>query len=287
MTRYAVITPVRDEEQHIEKTIRSVCTQAVLPAEWVIVDDGSTDRTGFIIDEYARQLPWIKTIHRSNRGFRKAGGGVVDAFNEGYKSIRSNDWEFIVKLDGDLSFSPDYFERCFEHFEKQPDLGIGGGEIYHNLDGKLIVDANPRFHVRGATKIYRKACWKALGGLMAAPGWDTIDEVKANMMGWKTRSFKDLKLVHHRLTGTAEGLLHDRVKQGLACYTCGYHPIFAIARCVYRLATRPYVIGSIAMFFGFLRGYFAREPRVDDERLIYYLRGQQIRRLLGLKTVWR
>jgi len=126
MTRYVIITPVRDEEEHVQATIASVSGQSVRPVEWMIVDDGSTDRTGVIIERYAAQFPWLHVIHRPNRGFRKSGGGVVDAFNEGYRSLRCNDWEFIVKLDGDLSFSPDYFQRCFGHFDNEPDLGIGG-----------------------------------------------------------------------------------------------------------------------------------------------------------------
>ena len=287
MTRYVIITPVRDEEQHVEATIESVSGQTVRPAEWVIVDDGSSDRTGVIIDHYAAQFPWIRVIHRPNRGFRKPGGGVVGAFYAGYNSLRCEEWDFIVKLDGDVSFSADYFQKCFEQFRKQSDLGIGGGEIYYDFGSELKLEACPKFHVRGATKIYRKACWEAIGGLMPAAGWDTIDEVKANMLGWETRSFKDLRLIHHRLTGAADGFLRDRVKYGSVCYTCGYHPLFVLARCVYRLVRKPYVIGSLAMLFGFLKGYFTNTPHVNDKRLIRYLREQQLRRLFGLKTVWR
>ena len=287
MTRYVIITPVRDEEQHIEATIESVIGQTLRPAEWVIVDDGSTDRTGEIIDHYAARFPFIRAVHRSNRGFRQAGGGVVDAFFEGYNTLQFGNWDFIVKLDGDLGLSPDYFQRCFEHFSERPHLGIGGGEIYHHVGGKLKLEANPRFHVRGATKIYRRACWEAIGGLWPAPGWDTVDEVKANMLGWKTSSFEDLRLIHHRLTGAADGLLRDRVKYGSVCFTCGYHPLFVLARCLYRLVRKPYIIGSLAILFGFLKGYFTHTPQVNDERLIRYVRAQQLRRLFGLKTVWR
>jgi hypothetical protein len=122
---------------------------------------------------------------------------------------------------------------------------------------------------------------------MPAAGWDTIDEVKANMLGWKTRSFEDLRLIHHRLTGAADGLLHDRMKYGLVCFTCGYHPLFVLARCVYRVTRKPYVVGSLAMLFGYLKGYFTDTPQVNDERVVRYLRTQQLKRLFGLRTVWR
>src|SRR5580693_5047600 len=124
--KYVVITPVRDEEKHMEATIEAVAGQTVRPTEWVIVDDGSSDRTGDIIDQYAAKFSWISVVHRSNRGFRKSGGGVVEAFYDGYDRLRCNDWDFVVKLDGDLTFVRTYFEKCFEHFERDPKLGVGG-----------------------------------------------------------------------------------------------------------------------------------------------------------------
>jgi poly-beta-1,6-N-acetyl-D-glucosamine synthase len=284
---YVVITPVRDEEKHIEETIRSVTSQTILPAQWIIVDDGSTDKTAEIANQYASQVPWMRLVRRPNRGSRKSGGGVIEAFYDGYNVLRHDDWQFIVKLDGDLTFSPDYFEKCFEHFEREPKLGIGGGDIYHEFEGVQKLESNPKFHVRGATKIYRRECWEAIGGLWKAPGWDTIDEVNANMLGWKSYSFSELQVIHHRLTGTADGLLRDRIKHGVACYVSGYHPLFVAASCVSRLAKKPYVTGSAAICYGFLKGYWYGMPRVKDRRLIKYLRGQQLRRLCGMETIWR
>jgi len=286
-SEYVIITPARDEEEHIEKTIESIAYQTIRPSKWIIVNDGSTDRTGEILDRHAAQFQWISVIHRQNRGFRKSGGGVVEAFYEGYQSLRSDNWEFIVKLDADLSFSSDYFEKCFEYFSREPGLGIGGGEIYHNFGGMLKREATPKFHVRGATKIYRRACWEAIGGLLAAPGWDTIDELKANMLGWKTYSFGDLRLLHYRLTGSAEGRVRDCVKHGVAAYVSGYHPAFIAASCLRRLIHNPYVIGSLAIGYGYVNGYVTNRPRVNDPDLIHYVREQQLRRLCGQETIWK
>ncbi len=284
---YVIITPVRDEERFIQSTLESVCRQTVLPAEWVIVNDGSTDRTGEIVDQYAAQHSWIHVVHRANRGFRKSGGGVMEAFYDGYRALQTKDWDFIVKLDADLSFAPDYFEKCFEHFRSNPSLGIGGGDIYHNVSGAPKLEVTPRFHVRGATKIYRKACWEAIGGLWPATGWDTIDEVKANMLGWKTHGFPDLHLLHHRFTGTEDGLLRDRVKHGSVFYICGYHPLFIAASCLRRVVQKPYVIGSAAMLYGFLKAHLNRPPRVEDQSYVAYIRSQQLRRLCGMQTIWK
>ena len=285
-TRYVIITPARDEELHIRTTIGSMLGQTILPVEWVIVNDGSTDGTGKIVDEYAARYPWIRAVHRTNRGFRKAGGGVVDTFNDGYRTLTCKDWDFIVKLDGDLSFEPDYFEKCFGTFDLEPQLGVGGGVMCYIENGTKSFEANPAFHVRGATKIYKRACWDAIGGFWPAPGWDTMDEVKASMLGWTTRSFPDLHLLHHRHTGAADGAWANWVKNGRANYICGYHPLFMLSKCVHRLGQRPYIVGSAALLYGFLTGYLNRIPQVDEPKTIQYLRQQQIARLLGRKTIW-
>jgi poly-beta-1,6-N-acetyl-D-glucosamine synthase len=286
-TKYVLVTPVRDEEKHILGTIQSMANQTLKPQEWIVVDDGSKDGTGAILDEAAQKHPWIRVVHRKDRGFRKAGGGVVDAFYAGYDTIQTADWEFIVKLDGDLIFAPDYFEKCFQYFKQEPKLGISGGVIEHDLSGARTVEENPGFHVRGATKIYRRNCWESIGGLWRAPGWDTIDEVKANMLGWKTYAFVDLHLLHQRFTGTEEGLLRDRIKHGVACYVSGYHPLFVLVKCLSRLPQKPYVLGSAGILWGFVKSYWIRPPRPKDKSYIAYVRLQQLRRLCGMQTIWR
>jgi poly-beta-1,6-N-acetyl-D-glucosamine synthase len=287
MTKYVIITPARDEEAHIQKTILAVSQQTIRPAQWIIVDDGSGDNTGKIVDCAAKKYPWITVLHRSNRGYRQAGRGVIAAFNDGYACLESSDWEFLVKLDADLSFAPNYFERCFAEFQTDPRLGIGGGGIYHLQDGRLKLESSPAFHVRGATKIYKRECWEKLGGLLPSPGWDTVDEVKANMLGWRTRSFSSLQVSHYRFTGAADGVWKDSVKNGFANYVTGYHPLFMFFKCIRRLAARPYLIGSVGLGWGFLKGYFRRAPQVQDRTLITYTRSQQMRCLLRLESIWK
>ena len=285
--KYLVISPVRDEEKHLPSTIACMAAQTIRPAEWVIVNDGSTDKTGQILDEAAKKYLWIRPVHRVNRGFRKSGGGVVEAFNDGYQAVTLQERDFIVKLDGDLSFGPDYFENCFYRFAEDPQLGVGGGVIVHICNGQRQVETNPTFHVRGATKIYRNTCWDAIGGFWPAPGWDTMDEVKASMLGWKTRSFPDLELVHHRVTGAADGTWANLVKNGRANYICGYHPLFMLSKCLVRLPQKPFMVGSLGLFYGYVSGYLKRIPQVDDLRTIKYLRRQQINRLFGQNTIWK
>jgi len=287
--KYIIISPIRDEAQYVMETINSVVNQTVLPSQWVIVDDGSTDGTSELLDNMPTSASWIKVIHRNNRGFRAAGGGVVQAFYAGYSILNDQDWDFLVKLDGDLSFAPDYFEQCFKIFANDPKLGIGGGTVYQLDNGQIKVDSigDPPFHVRGATKIYRRVCWDKIHPLIEAPGWDTIDEVKANMMGWNTKTFSTLKVIQHKPTGGADGTWRNWFKNGLANYITGYQPLFMLAKCVKRALRKPIFIESIALLAGFCSGYFKEIPQVPDTDAISYLRRQQLRRLFFRPSIYK
>ena len=100
--RYLVITPCRDEGPYIGRTIESMAAQTVRPVTWVIVDDGSTDQTPQILAEAAARYDFIKVVRRENRGERKVGPGVIEAFYSGFGSVNTADYEFVCKMDADL-----------------------------------------------------------------------------------------------------------------------------------------------------------------------------------------
>ena len=288
MSRYIIISPVRNEEKHLRETIDSVAGQTIRPVRWVIVNDGSTDATGVIADEAAKKHDWIRVVHRADRGFRRSGGGVVETFYDGYKLVENETWDFLAKLDGDLSFAPDYFAKCFQKFAVEPKLGIGGGEICVQQEGVVRVESkgDPAFHVRGATKIYRHECWRGIGGLLRETGWDTYDEVKANMLGWKTRTFTGLPLIHHRETGGADGTWKNWVKNGRANYIVGYHPLFMFIKCLRRLTERPYGVVAAGLWYGYVTGYFSRTLKHQEPEVVRYLRREQLRRLFFQSSIW-
>lgn len=286
--KYSVVTPVRDEAAHIRHTVESMLQQSLPPRQWIVVDDGSSDGTGEILDGYARKIDWLRVVHRADRGFRSAGGGVIDAFYAGYAFL-DDDWDFVVKLDGDVSFAADYFEKALANFDAEPQLGIGGGLVCRQENGTLKVDSatDPPFHVRGATKIYRRRCWDQIAPLAIAPGWDTIDEVKANFHGWHTRTFRELHLIQHKPTGSADGNWRNWFKNGRANYVTGYHPLFLLAKCGRRaFSRRPFLMESTALFAGFTSGYLRRIPRGADTDVVRYLRRQQLRRLSGRPSIY-
>ncbi len=285
---YIIVSPVRNEHSHLQQTIDSVAAQTLRPSRWIIVDDGSTDGTDRLASSAADRHAWITVVRRPDRGCRKAGAGVMEAFREGYRYVQGLSWDFLVKLDGDLSFEADYFEACFRHFAAESALGIAGGTVCVPLNGMLVPESkeDPTFHVRGATKIYRRACWEAIGGLIQQTGWDTLDEIKANMLGWTTRTLGGPRVVHHRPTGRADGSWKNWVKNGRANYIVGYHPLFMFFKCLRRLPQKPYGLAALGLAAGFWGGYWQRASQIEDHEVIRYLRRQQINRLLFRTSLW-
>lgn len=285
---YVVITPVRNEAEFLRQTVDSFVSQTLKPQKWVIVNDGSTDDTRLIMDAASKEHSWIVCVHRVDRGKREAGGGVMAAFYDGYELVANERWQYIVKFDGDLRFPSTYFEDCLRKFEANPKLGIGGGTCCLEGKGQLAPEyADAPYHVRGPTKMYRRECWSAIGGLIKAVGWDSVDEIKANMLGWQTRTFPEIRLVHLRPTGGAYGIWTDTIKRGLANYITGYHPVFMACKCAKRCFHKPYGVEALALWIGFLKGYVKRIPRVDDREMIRFLRRQQWHALSFRPSLWQ
>lgn len=285
--RYVVISPMKNEEKYVTRTLDAMASQIHPPVEWIIVNDGSTDRSPEIVADYAKRYPWIRRLDVEGLGQRLPehyGGHVVDLFYDGLKSVQAKDAEFIVKLDCDVSFDSDFFSKILEAVASNPQLGITSGISFALQNGELIEEESSPEHTLGATKVYRRQCFEDIGGLVPSMGWDGIDEIKARMLGWTARPIRDLAVIHHRPEGLALGLLASGVERGNGSYFMGYHPLFMIARALRRVL-RP---GLAADGFGMLWGYFgsllSNKPRIPDTEFIRFLRKNQMRKLLLLRS---
>lgn len=287
--RYVVITPTRDEEATVGSTLRSMIAQTVRPERWVIVNDGSTDRTREIVAREMAGHPWIVLVDRVDRGFRALGGGVVQAFQDGLARA-GDDWDFVVKLDADLEFAPDYFERMLRHFEQQPSLGMASGKTFLVRDGVKSIEWCPDEHVRGPAKMYSRACFQAIGGLEAVRGWDMIDETKAQMAGFETRSFIEDELIHLRpIDGRQEKVLRSRYEMGRLYWYLGYHWLYhAIRSARSVLQDYPRPLGGLMLFAGYVAAALSRAPRYDARYVAFVQQRQKSRlRLSYLRSFLR
>ena len=280
-SKYILITPARNEEAHIERTIKSILAQTLPPIKWIIVSDGSKDRTDEIVNSYKAHHDVIQLIRVQGNEQRNF-CSKVDAINAGYKEIGPIEYQFIGNLDADVSLCPDYYERVIEKFSNNSKLGIAGGIIIE-LDGKKPISQNISLNsVAGAVQLFRRQCFLQTGGFipMEFGGEDALLEIVARMDGWEVQTFPAIEAFHHRHTGRAGGnLLKSRFREGKMFYALGYHPIFYMIRSLYRVIDKPYFWGSMFQIYGYLWSTMKKTERPIPQKVVEYLREEQIQRL--------
>lgn len=282
--KYILITAAHNEQDFIEKTILSVINQLHKPTEWIIVSDGSTDTTEFIVSKYASENSFIKLL-LNNRKEGRDFASKVYAINIGLKNIQTSDYDYLGILDADVSFDKDYYSLLIEEFKKNPKLGIAGGNYFDIINGKNVpVHLSPN-SVRGATQFIRRKCFDHIGALlpMKYGGEDAAACFSARMYGWETKSFPDMLVLHHRPTGFAgKNLLKTRLRDGYVEYNLGYHPLFQFVKCVKRVTQNPYFIGSFIRFIGFWIARFKFENQNVPTELRIFIRKEQAFRLFHI-----
>lgn len=280
---YVLITPARNEEENIERVIKSVVSQTVLPCKWVIVSDGSTDRTDEIVKKYLPGNPWVEFIRMPEHRDRQF-AAKVQCFSAGYEKVRSLGFDIIGNLDADISFDRDYFEFLMGRFAEDSMLGVAGTPF---VEGGIHYDY--RFtnieHVSGACQLFRRKCFEEIGGYVPIKGGgiDWVAVTTARMRGWKTRTFTGKTCLHHRKIGTGNsGAMMTWFEQGQKDYLLGNHPVWEIFRFLYQMTKKPIVIGGSLLLFGFVLAGLKGVHRPIPKELMDFVRKEQMKRLKAL-----
>lgn len=282
--KYLLITAAHNEQDFIEKTILSVINQLHKPIEWIIVSDGSTDTTESIVSKYASENSFIKLLI-NNRIEGRDFASKVYALNIGLKNIQTSDYDYIGILDADVSFEKDYYSSLIEEFEKNPKLGIAGGNYFDIIGGKKVPVYPSPYSVRGATQFFRKECFDKIDGIKPIKfgGEDALACYAARMYGWEIKNIDSLIVLHHRPTGiTGSHIFKTRFRDGFVEYSLGYHPLFQFVKCIKRTFKKPLFIGSILRLTGFWFAYLRREKRNVSKELIKFIREEQLSRIINL-----
>src|SRR5688572_18416588 len=198
--KYVLITAAKNEEAFIDKTLESVCAQTLLPLRWVIVDDGSTDRTPEIVEGYAKRFPWIDLVRRG-RDVDRSFAGKAHAVNGALERLRPLQFHVVGNLDADVSFCPDYMKFVVEKFSADPALGVAGTPFTEEGNYDSTKDSfEGENYVAGPCQLFRRECFTEIGGYIPnrAGGVDWIAVMTARMKGWKVRSFGEKRFHHHR-----------------------------------------------------------------------------------------
>lgn len=274
--RYCLITPCRNEAQYIRTTLETTCAQTVQPALWIIVDDGSTDDTPQILQEYVERFDFIQVVRRKDRGARAVGPGVIEAFYDGLSYVDLDEFDYVTKFDGDLELPPRYFERVMERMEADPYLGNLSGKLFERLtDGSYFEERTGDENAVGPIKFYRVTCFKMIGGFVREVAWDGIDGHVCRLNGWVAQSVHDpeMRIVHLRPMGSSQQNIRvGRVRWGRGKYFMGSAWYYALASAAYRSTEPPYLFGGFGILWGYFRAMLTGHPRYENPAYRRYLR---------------
>lgn len=279
---YVLITPAYNEESRLARCIESVAQQTVLPLRWVIVSDGSTDRTDEIIREAMGRHPFIcflrleKSAER-RRSIDRVTKAIVAALMVGVERVASLPYDYLSKMDADVTLEPAFFEKVLGRMEADPQLGLAGGGI-HNV-GTPGGFLNPEF-VGGPVRVFRRECWNDIGGLIPSGHEDATSVASARMKGWTVRCFPEISAWQHEVpTNTAREKIPVCFHLGQMDYIMGCLWYFILARSCARMLKPPFLVAGISMMFGYIWAWLRRYPIELPRDLIEFMQAEQREKL--------
>ena len=277
LDNYIIFTSAYNEASNIEKTIKSVIKQNILPNQWIIVNDGSTDNTAEIILNYKSKYNFIDLLTKCKSNC-ESGAHVGINWQYAKKIIKDDNWKYIAQLDADIELDrDDFYEYQIRKFNEDPSLGISSGITYNIQDGIKILTSRPYWRTGGATKMYRRACFNAIGEFIPVYAWDGLDVYKAMFLGWRSRTQYELYANHlakNRMV-LREREIATIYLRGKNLYQRGFPIEFVILKAFFLLRQ------SRAFVKAFIKGYtearklqtrYVNKVEIRFNRKIQYLR---------------
>ncbi len=274
---YVLVTAAYNEEKFISKTIESIISQTVRPKKWVIVSDGSTDRTDEIVGSYSRTHDFIQ-LQRICEEHPRNFAAQVNAINTGCQSLKELEFDFIGNVDADVSFEPEYYERLLAKFDEDANLGLAGGYIHEESNGVFRGrSTNSTESVAHAVQLFRLMCFETVGGYLPLPygGPDWVAEIISRKNGWGVRSFPELPVRHYRPTSSAGGIVRGRYREGLMDRSVGSDPVFETMKCLSRIRTKPYLVGALIRLSGYIWSSCQGRGLAVPQDVAEFLRSEQ------------
>ncbi|MEO0185331.1 MAG: glycosyltransferase family 2 protein [candidate division WOR-3 bacterium] len=282
--KYILITPLKNEIKFLPEVLNCVTNQTILPALWIFVDDGSTDGSYELLQEWTRKVSWIKIIRLEGKKKREIGFHYSEVVAEGFeffKKVWYDSFDYIGILDADIVLANDYFERLIKKFEEDKNLGIASGIVLCKVNNKTIWEKEPPEWPCGAARLWTRKCFEETGWrLTRAP--DSVSTALAMRLGYNTRNFQDLKITHLRPTWSGSGFWYGFIDIGKSRHYLGYDPMFIIFASLKYTFDYPH-IGTIPFLIGYFSDFIGYKKRIEDKLVIDFFKKRLISKI-GLRV---
>lgn len=174
--RASVVMPVFDAETYLREAVESVLGQTLAELELIAVDDGSTDRSPGILEEYARADGRVRVLRQEH-------AGLAAALNLG---CRAAEGPYVARMDADDVALPDRLEWQARFLDEHPEVAVVGGAFvflnargerlstvaYPTVSGKIKRELERANCLAHPTVMFRKVAFDEVGGYRLANGED-------------------------------------------------------------------------------------------------------------------
>lgn len=248
--KFLIIIPAHNEESNLPFTLDSLLRQSYRDFKTVVVNDGSTDNTPAVIRKYTDKDSRLTSV-TLEKSAHQPGSKVVHAFKNGLQTQNMDDFDIICKFDADIILPENYLKTLKKAFEKNADYGLVGGLLYVEKGVGWVYEGNSnRHHVRGPVKAYRKDSFLQMKGIRETLGWDNIDAVLLENLGWKEVVLPELHVRLIKIKG-ADYTMRPAEYYGRYFYFLGLN------RCLSYIAAakEAFKAKSASFFFSMVKSY--------------------------------
>ncbi len=255
MGNYYVIVTCRNSEKNIEKAILSLYNQTLKPEYIIIIDDGSTDKTPFILKELNNKIDNLLIITNLDFGYDIT--RVVTNWNKAIKltieqKLKVTDYHMIGT--DDTIYEERYAEKIISFMDKNPKYAIVSG----------VFDKNKHTSPHGAGRFVRNSFFNQVHKFYPEQmGYESYILITARKNNFDYTVLQDAGFEHTRQLGQN----HHFYEFGASMRTLGYHPLFALGRFLtYFITNKP--IGRVGALY-MLYHYLFYKPKKDGYDSMY------------------
>lgn len=271
---YIILTLAKNEAENLENLLESLLQQSQQPYRWCIVNDGSTDGSSEMLDEFSRKHDWITvwTEDVKPRDLFARYHWLVNNYTlKIQETFKEPNWSGLLLLDADIVIDANYAEKTMACLE-EGQIGVSSGILQTIVDGKVLKeDRNANVPIGGARMISRdllgRNTWEV------SPAADSIFLVRAEMAGYVPKVIHDVKATQYRATSSIVSSASTAKYKGKVYHYLGYGVAFVFLKTLHAVI-KYRSLNPFVFLLSFLSSKLSGEKRHEDPAILRHYRSR-------------